>query len=136
MDATTALFFSDDSDIGFNVKLCEEATLWDTVHSGMFMAEPDASSREEVDGIVEELRENPAVDFEDGWIAIRRGMVDVTAFLMEKLIQATSDQEYADKQRYQEMRRREEAVEAYSNLKAVLLAALGDKAGEVAAAAA
>lgn len=133
---TMAVFFSCDVDPGFYVKLCNDGSLLDTVHGGMFMKEQDAETREEVAGIVQALRESGRMAFEDGWIDLRIGMADVTAFIMEKMKEAKDEEHFADKQRYDELRRREETEGRYELLRQALTDALGPRAPEIAAKAA
>ncbi len=124
-----AVFFSADADPGFIVKLCNDASLFDTVHCGMFMpgTPQDADTREEVAGIVDKLREGGDIAFEQGWVSLRIGLADATAFLMEKLGEAKQEERYADKQRYEELKRREAAEDKYEILRGALVLALGDK---------
>jgi hypothetical protein len=79
------------------------------------------------------LRERGAVEFEDGWIVLKSGMLDVTAFLMEKIAAAKAEERYADQQRFQEMTRRAAAESAHGLLREALRDALGDRAAEIAA---
>lgn len=130
------VFFSCDVDPGFYAKLCNDGSLLDTVHGGMFMKEQDAETREEVAGIVQVLRESGHMAFEDGWIDLRIGMSDVTAFIMEKMKEAKDEERFADKQRYDEMKRREETEGRYELLRQALADALGPRARDIAAKAA
>src|SRR6185369_7095318 len=133
---TMAVFFSCDVDPGFYVKLCNEASLLDTIHGGMFMKEQDADTRAEVASVVQALRESGDFNFEDGWISLRVGMADVTVFAMEKVKEAKENERYADKQRYEELKRREEAEGRFELLRQALTDALGPRAPDVAKAAA
>lgn len=96
----------------------------------------DEQSRNEVAQIVTALRESGSMDFEDGWIQLRVGMNDTVAFLMEKVGEAKREERYADQQRFEELKRREKIDGKYAVLRSALRDALGDKATEIAAAAA
>lgn len=130
-----AVFASIDVDPGFAMHLCSDASLFDTVHRAMFVfdSEPTTETRAEVIGMVETLRNAGAIEFEDGWIVLKRGMLEVTAFLMEKVAAAKAEERWADRQRYEEMKRREAAETAYAALRQALRDALGEKAAEIAA---
>lgn len=130
---TMAVIFSTDADPGFQVKLCNEASLFETVHGGMFMRGADEQSRQETVGIVATLRESGSVDFEDGWIKLCVGMADVVALLVEKASEAKQEQRYADQQRFNELKEREEWQIKYEVLRAVLVEALGPRGPEIAA---
>lgn len=130
---TMAVVFSMDLDPGFHVKLCNEASLSDTVHGGMFMREQDAQSKAETAEIVKQLRESGSVNFEDGWIKLCVGMADVVAFLVEKAGEAKQEERYADEQRFKEMKSREEWQTRYETLRATLAEALGSRGPEIAA---
>ena len=127
-----AVFWSIDVDPGFAMSLCSDASLFDTVHRALF-GEPTAETRTEALGTVEALREHGGVDFEDGWIVLKTGMLDVTAFLMEKVAANKAEERWADQQRFEEMKRRAVAESAYGLLREALRDALGDKAAEIAA---
>jgi hypothetical protein len=99
---SAAVFFSIDSDPGFGIRLCNDATLFSAVHQIVFNKAPDDDSRAEVADIVEALRTTGGFDFEDGWIALRTGMAAVTEFLMEQLVNIKGDEHFADKQRCEE----------------------------------
>lgn len=133
---TMAVFFSMDVDPGFYVKLCNDKSLFDTVLSGMFMREATGDDREEVERVVAALRETGSMSFEDGWIELRIGMADVTAFLVEKVGAAKQDERWADNQRFEELKRRQAAETRFGALRSALLDALGDDAPAVAQAAA
>jgi hypothetical protein len=134
---TIAVFFSMDAEPRWYVKLCNDATLFDTVHAGMWMnAEPTEQSRTETDGVLEDLRETGNVDFEDGWIQMRVGMAAVVEWLTGKAKEAADEASYEDKRRFEEMKRREEAEGRYELLRQALVDALGDRGPEIAAKAA
>lgn len=133
---TMAVFFSMDAEPRWYVKLCNDATLFEAVHSGLWMDEPTEQSRTEVDGIIETLRETGSVDFEDGWVQMRIGTAAIVEWLVEKAKEAKSEEAYADQQRSQELKRRKAAEERYDLLRQALSDALGDKAPEIAKAAA
>lgn len=133
---TMAVFFSMDVDPGFYVKLCNEGSLLSTVLNGLFMREPDEEGKAEAKRVADELRESGSVDFEDGWIALRVGMAEVTAFLMEKIGAAKQDERWSDQERYKELKAREAAETRFVALRAALLDALGGDAPKVVAAAA
>lgn len=132
---TMALFYSIDGNPKFGVKLCHERGLFDAVRLVMFARDAE-EDREEINGYVKQLRESGGVDFEDGWLSLRVGMADVVAFLMSKIVEAKAEERYADNERFNELKRREEAETRYAALRAVLLDALGDKAPDLAKAAA
>jgi hypothetical protein len=135
-----AIFYKIDVDPGFAMSLCSDASLFNAVHRSMYGNNaPDSESRAEVVGIIEKLREGGNVGdvgFEDGWISLRIGMADVTAFLMEKLGEAKQEERWADKQRYEELKAKEATKEKYALLRQALVDALGDKGPEIAAKAA
>src|SRR5688500_15287955 len=103
---TMAVIFSMDAHPGWYVQLCNEANLFATVHAGMFMSDQSEQSRTETAGIVETLRESGSVDFEDGWIQLRVGMADVTAFLVAKATEAAQEARAEDLLRFEELKRR------------------------------
>src|SRR5581483_6771344 len=84
---TAALFYSIDAEPKFAVTLCRDSTLFDAVRGTIFPVDGDLSQEQhdEITGHVRELRASGGVDFEDGWLALRVGMADVVAFLMEKV---------------------------------------------------
>jgi ATP-dependent Zn protease len=131
-----AVFCKTDTDPGFAMHLCSDATLFSTVHNVMFMKPAGDESRMEVQEIVDKLREGNSsagdVAFEDGWISLRVGMAEVTAFLMAKIKDAIEEERYADNQRFLEMRRRELAEGKYALLRQALVEALGDNAAGLA----
>jgi hypothetical protein len=135
-----AIFYKIDVDPGFAMSLCSDVSLFNAVHRSMYGSNPpDPESRAEVVGVVEKLREGGNVGdvgFEDGWISLRVGMAEVTAFLMEKLGEAKQEERWADKQRYDMMKAREEVQTKYALLCQALVEALGDKGPEIAKAAA
>lgn len=128
-----AVFFSIDTDPGFAMKLCNDVSLFTTVHGGMFMKEQDAESRAEVADIVEKLRRGGDVAFEDGWISLRVGMADVASFLMQKTIETKQEERWADKQRFDEMKMKQVAEARHALLRQALVEALGDGAAALAA---
>ena len=128
-----AIFFMVDVDPGFAVTLCSDVTLFDAVHNSMFCKPADADSRAEVTDVVEQLRENGDVSFEDGWISLRIGMAAVTAYLLERAVDAVQNESFADRQRFEELKRREAAEGRYALLQQALVDALGDKVLEVVA---
>ena len=125
---------------GFAMSLCSDASLFNAVHRSIYGNNPpDAESRAEVVGVVEKLREGGNVGdvgFEDGWISLRAGMAEVTAFLMEKLAEVKQEERWADKQRYDELKAKEAAQTKYELLRQALVEALGDNGPEIAARAA
>jgi hypothetical protein len=121
-----AIFWKVDVDPGFAMKLCNDVSLFDAVHGTMFVGPQDAESRVEVAGIVERLRESGNIEFEDGWIMLRSGLANITGFLMDQIVEAREDERDADKQRFEELRRREAAEEKYALLRQALVEALGD----------
>lgn len=129
---SAAVFFSIDSDPGFGIRLCNDATLFSAVHQTVFNKAPDDESRDEVVDIVEALRATGGFDFEDGWIALRIGMAAVTEFLMEKVVEFKLDEHFADKRRFEELKKREAAEERYALLRQALVDALGEKAMAIA----
>jgi hypothetical protein len=131
-----AVFSQIDVDPGFAVKLCNDVTLFSAVHDALFVGAPDDDTRAETADVVAKLRDVGDVAFEDGWISLRVGMTDVTAFLMEKLKEAKDEERWADRQRFNELKAKEEAEGRYALLRQALVDALGDKAAEIAARAA
>src|SRR5580704_2168684 len=131
-----AIFYKIDVDPGFAMSLCSDVSLFNAVHRSMYGNNPpDPESRAEVVDIIEKLREGGSVGdvgFEDGWISLRVGMAEVTAFLMEKLGEAKQEERWADKQRYEELKAKEAAETRYALLSQALVEALGDKGPEIA----
>lgn len=134
---TIAVFFSMDADPRWYVKLCNDATLFETVHAGIWMTDVrNEQSQVETTGIVEGLRENGAVDFEDGWVQMRVGTAAIVEWLTAKVTEACNEERYADQQRFEELKRREAAEERYDLLRQALADALGPRGPEIAAKAA
>jgi len=131
-----AVFWKVDVDPGFAMSLCSDVSLFDAVSLAMFMPPLDPGNRAEVQDIVDQLREGGDVNFEDAWISLRTGMAAVTAFLMAKTIEAKEEERWADRQRFEELKRREEAETRHALLRQALVEALGDKGPELAKAAA
>jgi hypothetical protein len=130
---SAALFFSIDSDPGFGIKLCNDATLRLAVHEVLYgNRAPDADTRPDVAETVE-LREDGDVVFEEGWLKLRLGMKAVTDLLMDMVVEIKLDEHFADKRRFEECKRREEAETKYALLRQALVDALGDKKPEIAA---
>ncbi|SDC07487.1 hypothetical protein SAMN05216337_1001191 [Bradyrhizobium brasilense] len=127
-----AIFYKIDADPGFAIKLCSDATLFDAVNRSIFIGEPEPDQREEVQAAVDELRASGEVTFEDGWISLRVGMAEVTAFLMEQIGEIKLEEHWADKQRFEELKKREEAEGRYELLRQALVDALGDKVAGIA----
>lgn len=131
-----AIYYKIDVDPGFAMKLCSDVTLFDAVNRSMFLGEPEPDQREEVQAAVDQLRASGEVNFEDGWISLRIGMADVTAYLMAQIAEIKAEESFADKQRFEELKKREEAEGRYELLRQALVDALGDKAAGVVGAAA
>ncbi|ODM71698.1 hypothetical protein [Bradyrhizobium elkanii] len=127
-----AIFYKIDADPGFAMKLCSDATLFDAVNRSMFLGEPEPDQREEVQSVVDQLRESGEVSFEDGWISLRIGMAEVTAYLMAQIDEIKAEEHWADKQRFEELKKREEAEGRYELLRRALVDALGVKTAELA----
>jgi hypothetical protein len=132
---TMAFFFSTDDKPKFGYALCNESTLTETILKQLYY-QPTDEHRTEAASLAAELLENLGTDFEDGWIALRVGMKDVTEFFMEKVTQERDEAEWADGERYKELVRRQEAERRYAELRDALADALGVKGPDIAAKAA
>lgn len=131
-----AYVFSHDGDehgIKFGVTLCTEDTLRAEVQKHL---DPGGERMEEFEANMTELLEKGAVDFEDGWIVIKRGTAEIVDFLIYQLREAVAEEKGADQRRYEELKRRETAEARFAVLQSALLDALGPKAPEIAAKAA
>jgi len=129
-----AIFHKIDVDPGFAVMLCTDASLQATINVALYASTeaPDADCRAEAAEVMAELRQNGDVTWEDGWISLRVGLADVTSFVMEKMKEAREEERWADRQRYEELKKREDAETRYALLRQALADALGDKAAEIA----
>ena len=130
-----ALFYSMDADPKFGVELCNPGNLSKTVQKTMFCRDAE-EDRAELENILAALQEDGKISFEDGWLVLTKGMQATAAFLMEKVTEAVAEQRYEDKQRFDELKRREAAEGKYARLQEALIEALGDRIAEIAAKAA
>lgn len=127
-----AVFSSIDVDPGFDMKLCNDASLFDAVHLATFIGAPTDETRAEVEGIVDLLRADGDVHYADGWISLRLGMAAVATFLLAKLEEARRDERWADEQRFEELKLKQAAEARYDRLRQALREALGgDGAAEI-----
>jgi hypothetical protein len=125
---TMAVLYNIDDAPGFGLTLCNEQSLVGAVHAALFgAAVPTPESAREVTAVAEQLRESGSVDFEDSWIMLRVGMAGVVAYLMERLDEAKAEERFADQERAEAHRKAGEANSKYTDLCAVLSAAIGDK---------
>lgn len=132
IEPTPMTFFSKiDCDPGFSIKLCNEASLFETVRGALFFGVTDSEQTIEVAETVEQLKVGRDVAFEDGWMSLRIGMADVTAYLMQKITEAKEEERYADGQRYKELEARRETELRYTILRQALIEALGDRVVEL-----
>lgn len=126
---TMALFYSQDADPKFGVRLCNRETLAAAIHATMFMGGAlDDAQKAECAGYVDELLRTGSVDMEDGWLELRTSMPDAVSFLMEKVNDAVSEQRYEDQRRFDELKRREIAETKYAVLCEALIGAIDTKA--------
>ncbi len=126
-----AVFFSDESAVGFYMSACDRATLFATILRGMFDQSPPAKTldvRAEVEQIEKQLLANGAVQFDNGWIELRTGVEDVAAFFMEKFSEAKAEEQFADEQRFVELQGRHAAEQKYNELRDALRLAIGSGA--------
>lgn len=122
---TMALFYSMDADPQVGVRLCTADRLIEAIASTMFSLEPDAKQWTECAALAVDLREKGEVQFEDGWLKLCIGLQAVTDFAMSKVKAAKADERHADRQRFNEMRRGDEAELRYAMLCCALKGALG-----------
>jgi hypothetical protein len=124
-----ALFGStDDRPFFALVGVCTDLTLFDCVYHAMFCTdEVDERHREEIEGVIEELREKGQMRFEDGWLAMRRGISDAVKFVVEKVDEQIRETEHAEKTWREHQQRAEESDARYRVLRGALLMALSDK---------
>lgn len=128
-----ALFAKIDADPGFSIKLCNEASLFQSVQESLFWGPINSEQLIEVAETVDKLKEGGDIAFEDGWMSLRIGMNAVTAFLMQKIKEAKEEERYADEQRYKELVARGQAEGRFRSLQHALIDAIGDKVLELAA---
>lgn len=133
---TMCLFFSHDGDehgVKFGFALCNEASLLETVSKALYTdgVIPDDQA-EQVAQIIAQLLDAGAYDFEDGWIALRRGLPHIVDFLIEQLRNTKAEEIWADGQRAEQHKRAGEWQAKYLNLCEALADALGAKAMAVA----
>jgi hypothetical protein len=69
-----ALFFKIDNEPRFGVTICDDRVLDEAVHGAMFSGAPTEAQMEEVREVLGDLRTHGRVDFEDGWLELRRAM--------------------------------------------------------------
>lgn len=131
---TMAVFASIDDKPGFEMLPCTEATLWATVQKAIYCCEEadlSTDQREEVTANVEALKESGGVNFEDGWLTLREGLVEVAKFAIEKATAIAEDRDFEDGRRYEEYQRAEAASERYRLLREALVDALGPQADTI-----
>lgn len=122
---TMALFSSVDDAPGFDMKLCDEATLEETVRKALFVGDATDEQREEARHIAAELKQNGSVHFEDGGLTLRFGIEDIAAWLMEKCIGHAKEAKYSDERAAEAYREAEAAALKYKALADALRTALG-----------
>lgn len=129
---TMALFCSIDGPPGFSVILTTAAVLNRAVSEALFLPLPgrvlDSDQLAEVRHAADALRESGSLAFEDGWLRLCTGLTEITAFFMEKLADAKAEEKYADKRRYEEMKRADALAAKYAALRDALITAFGDNA--------
>jgi hypothetical protein len=119
------LILKDDSAVGFHTRVCSRETLTTAVFREMFGTVYAAEHHKEVADIVAGLLREGHVPFEDGWIELRTGIADVVAFFETRFAEAKAEEDFSDKQRCEELRRRQRAEADYQTLRDVLRVALG-----------
>lgn len=84
--------------------------------------------------VLAELREEGAVDFEEGWMRLFTDIGEGVAYIYQMAADNHADYEFDREQMIANKRRADEASKTLIDLRATLLNALGDRADEVRAA--
>lgn len=134
-----AFIYSHDGDehgLRFGVEICTPGTLRETVKKHLHPEGIQDDEAESFAGVMEELDEKGAVDFEDGWIVAKHGAAAIVEFMLEQVWEAKAEERYEGERGGEERLKREAAEQKYKTLQSALIAALGDKAPDLARAAA
>lgn len=130
-----AYIYSHDGDkhgIKFDIELCTQLTLRDTVKKHLYPEGIPDDPAEIFAGVMEEIAEKNACDFEDGWIAVKYGVPAIVEFLIEQLRECKDEERFEGERAFAEMQKREAAEAKYKTLQNALLTALGPNVHEVA----
>jgi len=134
MTESWALFFDTDDEPHFGVELCDEGSLLATVHKVMFTGEPTEDTKRETAEYVAGLYADGDFIFEDGWIALRKGVGPIVEFIMAKAKDIAEDRVYEDSERARQHKRADDAEAALSKLRATLRELLAPQATAILAA--
>lgn len=126
----------DDHGIRFGVEICTPGTLRETVKKHLHPEGIQDDEAEMFAGVMEELDEKGAVDFEDGWIVAKHGAAAIVDFMLEQLRETKAEERYEGERGGEERLKREAAEMKYKTLQSALITALGTNGPAIAAQAA
>jgi hypothetical protein len=129
-----AYIYSHDGDehgIKFGIELCTKATLRETIRKHLY---PDGigDDPEIFNGVMEEIEDKGACDFEDGWIRVENGTAAIIEFLLAQLRECKAEERFECERAADAFKQRDAAQAKYKALQGALLTALGPSAPDIA----